>query len=63
MWVTATSNKNSNNKSESDGILFSLYSPLDYCRSGEKTVDLGTDPDAQCAFNHAGVLCLSLIHI
>ena len=59
IWVAAAYNKNSN-KTESDDILTMCYSqhcPLDYCTSGEKTIDIGTDPDAQCAFNHAGVLC------
>ena len=58
IWVTATSDKNSNSKTESDDILYySQHCPLDYCTSGEKTIDIGTDPDAQCAFNHAGILC------
>ena len=52
MWVNATFNE-----SESDGILLSHYCPLDYCKQGEKYLDLDRDPDAQCANNHAGVLC------
>ena len=52
MWVNATFNKN-----ESNGILIAHYCPLDYCKSGEKTINLGRDPDVQCANNHAGVLC------
>ena len=44
-------------KDKTDGIKYNQYCPLDYCKPGEKRVDLGTDPDAQCAFNHAGVLC------
>ena len=36
---------------------FPKYCPLSYCNTSLKTVELGNDPDAQCAFNHAGVLC------
>ena len=57
MWVGAIFNKNKNNINESSGIMYTQHCPLDYCISGDKTVDLGTDPDAQCAFNHAGILC------
>ena len=54
MWVNATFNE-----SGSDGILLAQYRPLEYCKSGQKAVNLGRDPDAQCANNHAqpGVLC------
>ena len=55
VWVNATFNMH--NSSESDGILFAHYCPLDYCKSGEKVINLGKDPNAQCANNHAGVLC------
>ena len=51
-WVNATFNKY--NKS---GILFACYCPLNYCKTDEKVIDLGTNPNAQCDFNHAGVLC------
>ena len=44
---------------ESDGILLARYCPLDYCKSGEKIINLNIDPklNAQCANNHAGILC------
>ena len=48
MWV------NANN----DGVLYyNPYCPLDYCKSGSKLVNLGKEPNGQCAFNHAGTLC------
>ena len=31
--------------------------PIDICKMGEKNINLQKDPDAQCAYNHAGVLC------
>ena len=52
MWVNA-----SYNKSDSEGILLAHYYPLYYCRSGAKNINLGRNPNAQCANNHAGVLC------
>ena len=55
VWVNATFNKY--NVSESDGILLARYCPVDYCKSGEKIVNLDRDPNAQCANNHAGILC------
>ena len=44
-------------RTEKKGIISSQYCPLGYCLSGEKTINLATNPDAQCAFNHAGILC------
>ena len=44
-------------RTEKKGIINSQYCPLDYCLSGEKTINLATNPDAQCASNHAGILC------
>ena len=55
MWVNATFSKF--NKSKSDGILLARYCPLNFCKSGEKVINLGRDPNAQCVNNHAGVLC------
>ena len=49
IWVGDTEH---NNK-----IWFSKYCPLSYCNTSLKTVELGNDPDAQCAFNRAGLLC------
>ena len=31
--------------------------PIDNCKIGNKNINLQKDPDAQCAFNHAGILC------
>lgn len=31
--------------------------PIDNCKMEEKLINLQKDPDAQCAYNHAGVLC------
>ena len=40
----------------SEGALFSKFCPFEYCNVDEVVVDL-SDPDIQCAFNHAGRLC------
>ena len=56
MWVNVTSNKY-NNYSNSDNILLAQYCPLNYCKSGKKVINLGNNPNAQCAFNRAGILC------
>ena len=47
------------NITETNRILYSNNCPFDYCRDGEKSVDYikGNDPNDQCAFNRAGVLC------
>ena len=55
MWVNA--NFSMLNKSESDDIVLARYCPLNYCRTDEKMINLGTNPNAQCDFDHAGVLC------
>ena len=47
MWV------NANN----DTIIISQHCPLGYCLLDEKVVDLASNPDTQCDFNHAGTLC------
>ena len=52
MWVNATFNT-----SESDGILLARYCPLNFCRTDEKVINLGTNSNSQCDFNHAGTLC------
>ena len=57
MWVNVIFDNNENSNSESDSILYSQNCPPEYCKPGEKMIDLGIHPDAQCAFNHAGVLC------
>jgi hypothetical protein len=50
MWVNT-------NKYENDSILFSKHCPPDHCEQNNKTIDIVVDPDTQCAFNHAGILC------
>ncbi len=57
VWVNATFDKYKNNINESDGILLAHYCPLYYCKSNEKIINLERDPNAQCANNHAGILC------
>ena len=57
MWIAADTNQNSSTELNNIGILVSQYCPLEHCRSGEKVVDLSVNSDAQCAFNHAGILC------
>ena len=40
-----------------DTIIISQHCPLGYCSLGKKMVDLATNPNDQCDFNHAGTLC------
>ena len=42
---------------KNDTIIISQHCPLGYCLSGIKVVDLASNPEAQCAFNHAGTIC------
>ena len=55
IWVNAF---NSGNVS---GIIMHRNCPFDYCSVHSDGIDLG-DPDAQCATNHAGVLCGQCAH-
>ena len=52
MWTNATLNE-----SNSTGIVYNRFCPLDYCKSGNKTVNIGNDPSKQCASNRTGILC------
>ena len=52
VWVNATFNE-----SQSTGIIYNRYCPLNYCKSGNKTVNIGDDPSKQCASNRTGILC------
>ena len=52
MWVNATFNEN-----QSNGISYSHFCPLHYCKLGNKTIDIGRDPNKQCASNRTGILC------
>ena len=42
---------------KNDTVIISRHCPLGHCLSGKKVVDLASNPDAQCDFNHAGTLC------
>ena len=52
MWVNATFNEG-----HSTGIIYNRFCPLLYCKSGNKTVNIGDDPNEQCASNRTGILC------
>ena len=52
MWVNATFNE-----SHSTGIIYNRFCPLNYCKSGNKTVNIGDDPSKQCTPNRTGILC------
>ena len=41
----------------SPGIIYNRFCPLLYCKSGNKTVNIGDDPSKQCASNRTGILC------
>ena len=41
----------------SDGLLYNIHCPFDYCALSNKPYDLQDDPDSQCAFHRAGRLC------
>ena len=44
------------NETDSDGIIVTQHCPLSYYRTDKKVINLGADHDAQCDFNHAGIL-------
>ena len=46
-WVNTTS----------DGLLYNIHCPFDYCALSNKPYDLQDDPDSQCAFHRARRLC------
>ena len=52
VWVNATFNEG-----HSTGIMYNRFCPLLYCKSGNKTVNIGDDPSEQCASNRTGILC------
>ena len=52
VWVNATFNE-----SHSTGIIYSRSCPLLYCKSGNKTINIGDDPNKQCTSNRTGILC------
>ena len=51
MWLNASFVGNTTN-----GFIILKYCPYGYCQHGEMNINL-ENPDAQCAFNHSGVLC------
>ena len=51
VWVSASFTGN-----ETNSFVVHQYSPYDYCKPDNISVDLQF-PDTQCAFNHSGVLC------
>ena len=54
VWVNVTFNE-----SQSTGIIYNRFCPLNYCKSGNKTVNnvIGDEPSKQCASNRTGILC------
>ena len=51
VWVNATFNEG-----HSTGIMYNRFCPLLYCKSGNKTVNIGDDPSKQCASNRTGMI-------
>ena len=51
-WVNASFNNNGT----LDGYIHHLQCPLNYCTKQQRHIDL-SNPDEQCDFNHAGLLC------
>ena len=45
------------NEGHSTGIMYNKFCPLFYCKSGNKTVNIGDDPSKQCASNRTGIMC------
>ena len=54
VWVNATLNEGHSTQS---GIMYNKFCPLLYCKSGNKTVNIGDDPSKQCASNRTKILC------
>ena len=52
VWMNATFNEG-----HSTGIMYNRFCPLLYCKSGNKTVNIGDDPSEQCASNRISILC------
>ena len=52
VWVNATFSD-----SHGTGIIYNRFCPLLYCKSGNKTVNIGDDPSKQCDSNRTGILC------
>ena len=39
------------------GVIYSKYCPFGYCNKSQGHINLQNNPDAQCSFNRAGLLC------
>ena len=52
MWVNSTFNNSRNT-----GVIYNMFCPQHYCKVGEKTINIGDDPNEQCASNRTGILC------
>ena len=50
MWVNVALNSTT-------VLYYNKYCPLGYCKATEKVVNLGEEPDAQCASHRSGTLC------
>ena len=53
MWVNASFNA----RSQSKGIIYNPFCPLNYCKFGMKVVHISNDPSEQCTSNRTGILC------
>ena len=51
MWFNASFVGNTTNR-----VILHSYCPFDYCKPGDISIKL-EDPDSQCAFSRAGILC------
>ena len=45
------------NQSSTSSFMFNSHCPYDICIKQLTLINLETDPDHQCAFNHTGILC------
>ena len=52
IWIQTNGNSNIFNT-----LSFSRHCPYELCFTGEKILNLQDNPDDQCTFNHAGILC------
>ena len=57
VWIGYHSTTDRNSTNESGEVLVHTNCPLHYCVSIPNDINLGKNPDKQCAFNHSGTLC------
>lgn len=55
LWIGRVSLQDNN--TEDSSVIISRLCPLHYCKADHKFIDLQNGSDAQCEFNHSGVLC------